>query len=91
MEDLRRTRFGQSPYHYEGTWLSQYTATNAVLMHLNPFQGPTTNKLATVLMTSCLWSARNLTYDGAAVQVGRHTNLQNSIRKYKIKTHVSVP
>ena len=30
----------------------------------------------------------NLTYDGTVVQVGRNTNLQKSVRKYKIKTHV---
>ena len=32
-----------------------------------------------------------LTYDGADVQVGKHTNFQKSIRKYEIKTHVSAP
>ena len=33
----------------------------------------------------------HLTYDGAAVQVGRNTNFQKSVRKYKIKIHVSAP
>ena len=33
----------------------------------------------------------HLTYDGAAVQVGRDTNFQKSVWKYKIKTHVSAP
>ena len=31
----------------------------------------------------------HLTYDGAAMQVRRNTNFQKSVRKYKIKTHVS--
>ena len=30
----------------------------------------------------------HLTYDGAAVQVGRNTNFQKSVQKYEIKTHV---
>ena len=33
----------------------------------------------------------NLTYDGAAVQVGRHTTFQNIIRTNDIKAHVSAP
>ena len=33
----------------------------------------------------------HLTYDGAAVQVGRKTIFQAAIRKYEIKTHVSGP
>ena len=33
----------------------------------------------------------HLTYDGAAVQVGRNTNFQKSVQKYKIKTHVWAP
>ena len=33
----------------------------------------------------------HLTYNGAAVQVGSNTNFQNSVQKYKIKTHVSAP
>ena len=33
----------------------------------------------------------HLTYDGAAVQIGRNTNFQKSVRKYKIKTHMSAP
>ena len=33
----------------------------------------------------------HLTYDGAAVQVGRHTLFQKSLRKYQIKNHVSAP
>ena len=32
-----------------------------------------------------------LTYDGAAVQVGRHTLFQDTIRKHDIKGHVSAP
>lgn len=33
----------------------------------------------------------HLTYDGAAVQVGRNTLFQKSLRKYYIKSHVSAP
>ena len=33
----------------------------------------------------------HLTYDGAAVQVGRNTLFQQNVRKYEIKTHVSAP
>ena len=33
----------------------------------------------------------HLTYDGAAMQIGRNTNFQKSVRKYKIKTHMSAP
>ena len=33
----------------------------------------------------------NLMYDGTAIQVGRHSNFQKSIRKYEIITHVSDP
>ena len=33
----------------------------------------------------------HLTFDGAAVQVGRNTYFQNSIRKNDIKYHVSAP
>ena len=32
-----------------------------------------------------------LTYDGASVQVGRHTNFHNLIQKYEIRTHISAP
>ena len=32
-----------------------------------------------------------LTYDGAAVQVGRHTTFQDAIRKHGIQAHVSAP
>ena len=33
----------------------------------------------------------HLTFDGAAVQVGRNTDFQKTIRKYEIKSHVSAP
>ena len=33
----------------------------------------------------------DLTFDGAAVQVGRNTHFQNTIRKNDIKSHVSAP
>ena len=40
---------------------------------------------------SAYGAPEHLTYDDTAVQLGQHTNLQKSIRKYEIKTHVSAP
>ena len=62
-------------------------------MHLTPFQGQKNEQLGYSLndFMSAYRAPENMKYDGAAVQVGRHTNFQKSIWKYEIKTHVSAP